>query len=231
MAPAAGIYYGFPVIFAASGIGSPLTLLLATIAVIFVGLSLTNFSKNHPSSGSLIKYISMTFGDMVGSAASLIFLGGTIFLAGSAFIELGGWTADSLALYGIHIHWIYPTIVLGVFIWALTVMGVHRSTKIATLALIIEIGVLIVVSTLVLIYPPAPLSLKPFAFSSIQGGLSGLGFGFPLAIYLFIGFENAVALAEETKNPKKYRSCSSRKYRNYVGLLCFYQLQHNPGIL
>lgn len=199
MAPAAGIYYGFPVIFAASGIGSPLTLLLATIAVIFVGLSLTNFSKNHPSSGSLIKYISMTFGDMVGSAASLIFLGGTIFLAGSAFIELGGWTADSLALYGIHIHWIYPTIVLGVFIWALTVMGVHRSTKIATLALIIEIGVLIVVSTLVLIYPPAPLSLKPFAFSSIQGGLSGLGFGFPLAIYLFIGFENAVALAEETK--------------------------------
>lgn len=203
IAPAAGIYYGFPVIFAASGIGSPLTLLVASIAVMLVGLSLTNFSKNHPSSGSLIKYISMTFGDVVGMAASLVFLVGTIFLAGSAFIELGGWTSDSLALYGIHIHWIYPTIGLGLIIWVLTVLGIHRSTKIAALALFIEVGVLVVVSALVLLYPPAPLSLKPFAASSIEGGISGLSLAFPLAVYLFIGFENSVALAEETENPKK----------------------------
>lgn len=203
MAPAAGIYYGFPVIFAASGVGSPLTLLVATFAIILVGLSLTNFSKTHPSSGSLIQYISMTFGNVVGMAASLIFLVGTIFLAGSAFIELGGWTADSLALYGVEIHWIYPTIILGVLIWGLTVLGIHSSTKIAALALFIEVGVLIVVSVLVLMYPPAPLSLKPFAASSIEGGISGLSLAFPLAVYLFIGFENSVALAEETKNPKK----------------------------
>lgn len=203
MAPAAGIYYGFPVIFAASGIGAPLTVLAATIAVIIVGLSLTNFSKLYPSSGSLIKYIGLAFGDVAETTATLIFLVGTIFLAGSAFIELGGWTADSLALYGIHIHWIYPTIVLGVIIWALTVMGINRSTHIVAVALIIEVVVLITVSVLILIFPPAPLTLKPFAFSSIHGGLNGLSLGFPLAIYLFIGFENAVALAEETKNPKK----------------------------
>lgn len=203
MAPAAGIYYGFPVIFAASGIGSPLTLLLATLAITIVGLSLTNFSKLHPSSGSLIKYITMTFGEVVGTAVSLVFLVGTIFLAGSAFIELGGWTADSLALYGIHIHWIIPTIVLSAITWAITVLGINSSTKIAAVALSIEILVLVIVSALVLIYPPAPLSLMPFSVSSIEGGLSGISLAFPLAVYLFIGFENSVALSEETNKPKK----------------------------
>lgn len=203
MAPAAGIYYGFPVIFAASGIGSPLTILLATLAIAIVGISLTNFSKIHPSSGSLVKYISMTFGDIVGTTASLVFLIGTIFLAGSAFIELGGWTTDSLALYGIHIHWIASTIILGLIVWLITVVGINSSTKIAAVALFIEVAVLLTVSVLVFIYTPSPLSLKPFAFSSIRGGLSGLSLAFPLAIYLFIGFENSVALAEETNNPKR----------------------------
>ena len=32
---------------------------------------------------------------------------------------------------------------------------------------------------------------------------SGLAAGFPLAIYLFIGWENSAALAEETNNPRR----------------------------
>jgi amino acid transporter len=34
--------------------------------------------------------------------------------------------------------------------------------------------------------------------------LSGLAAGFPLAIYLFIGWENSAALAEETNEPRRY---------------------------
>ncbi|MFF2094321.1 APC family permease [Paenibacillus sp. NPDC058174] len=203
MAPAAAIYYGLPVIFIATGIGSPLTILLSAIAIIIVGLSLTRFSAKHPSSGSLIKYIGMAFGGLTGTAASIVFIVGTVFLAGSAFIELGGWTSDSLALYGIHVHWAIPTVVLGVLIWGLTIIGIDRSTKIATIALVIEVLVLVGVSVYVLLDPPAGLSLKPFAPSSITGGLAGIGLGFPLAIYLFIGFENSAALAEETQNPKR----------------------------
>lgn len=203
MAPAAGIYYSFPVIFAASGIGSPLTIIFATLAIIIVGISLTNFSKVYPSSGSLVKYIGMTFGGVVGITASLVFLIGTVFLAASAFIELGGFTADSLARYGIHIQWIILTIVLGILIWGITVIGIGSSTKIAATALCIEVVVLLVVSILILINPPSPLSVKPFSLPSIKGGLAGLSLGFPLAIYLFIGFENSVALAEETKEPKR----------------------------
>ncbi|OBZ09439.1 APC family permease [Bacillus sp. FJAT-26390] len=203
MAPAAAIYYGLPVIFMATGIGSPLTILISAIAIIFVGLSLTRFSTKHPSSGSLIKYIGMTFGPLTGTASAIVFLVGTVFLAGSAFLELGGWIADSLSLYNIHVHWAVPTLILGLVIWGLTIIGIDRSTKIATIALVIEVVVLAGVSIYVLIDPPAGLSLEPFAASSVTGGLAGIGLGFPLAIYLFIGFENSAALAEESDNPKR----------------------------
>ncbi|QAY65247.1 APC family permease [Paenibacillus protaetiae] len=203
MAPAAAIYYGLPVIFIATGIGSPLTLLLSAVAIIIVGLSLTRFSAKHPSSGSMIKYIGMSFGGVTGTASSIVFIAGTVFLAASAFIELGGWTADSLALYGIHIHWAIPTVVLGVLIWGLTVIGIDRSTKIASIALIIEVLVLLGVTIYILLDPPNGLSAKPFVPSSVTDGLAGIGLGFPLAIYLFIGFENSAALAEETQNPKR----------------------------
>ena len=42
-----------------------------------------------------------------------------------------------------------------------------------------------------------------FAVSHITNGFSGLAAGFPLAIYLFIGWENSAALAEETGNPRR----------------------------
>ena len=43
----------------------------------------------------------------------------------------------------------------------------------------------------------------PFQPSKVLNGFSGLGLAFPLAIYLFIGWENSAALAEETNNPRR----------------------------
>jgi len=50
---------------------------------------------------------------------------------------------------------------------------------------------------------PSSLTLAPFKFSNLSGGLAGLGAGFPLAIYLFLGWENSASLAEETENPRR----------------------------
>jgi len=47
------------------------------------------------------------------------------------------------------------------------------------------------------------ITFRPFEPKNIHNGFSGLAAGFPLAIYLFIGWENSAALAEETDNPRK----------------------------
>ena len=63
--------------------------------------------------------------------------------------------------------------------------------------------VLVVVSIAALIKNGGHLSAVPFEPSHITNGFSGLRPGFPLAVYLFIGWENSAALAEETNNPRR----------------------------
>ncbi len=83
------------------------------------------------------------------------------------------------------------------------VRGVAVSTKLAGLFFGFEMLVLIVVSVAALIKNGGHLSAVPFEPSHITNGFSGLAAGFPLAIYLFIGWENSAALAEETSNPRR----------------------------
>jgi amino acid transporter len=63
--------------------------------------------------------------------------------------------------------------------------------------------VLIVVSVAAIIKNGGHLSAVPFQPSHITNGFRGLAAGFPLAVYLFIGWENSAALAEETGNPRR----------------------------
>jgi amino acid transporter len=66
-----------------------------------------------------------------------------------------------------------------------------------------EMLILVVVSVVTLVKNGGHLSFAPFEPKHILGGFSGLAAGFPLAVYLFIGWENSSALAEETGNPRR----------------------------
>ena len=85
----------------------------------------------------------------------------------------------------------------------MTIRGVGVSTKLAGFFFAFEMLVLVVVSVAVLIKNGGHLSLVPFEPSHITNGFRGLAAGFPLAVYLFIGWENSAALAEETGNPRR----------------------------
>jgi amino acid transporter len=80
--------------------------------------------------------------------------------------------------------------------------GVAVSTRLAGFFFAFELIVLFVVSIAVLIKNGGHLSGVPFQPSHVLNGFSGLGVAFPLAVYLFIGWENSAALAEETTNPR-----------------------------
>jgi amino acid transporter len=77
------------------------------------------------------------------------------------------------------------------------------STKLAGLFFGFELLVLLVVAVATLIKHGGHLSSVPFHPSSVTNGFSGLAAAFPLGIYLFIGWENSAALAEETNNPRR----------------------------
>jgi amino acid transporter len=87
-------------------------------------------------------------------------------------------------------------------VFFLMVRGVHLSTQMAGYFFGLEMLVLVLVSIIVLVTHAGSLSLAPFNPANISGGLTGLGLGFPVAVYLFIGWENSAALAEETTDPR-----------------------------
>lgn len=59
------------------------------------------------------------------------------------------------------------------------------------------------VCVIVLVDQRARLSAIPFSWGHLKGGLTGLSAGFPLALYMFIGWENGPALAEEARDPRR----------------------------
>jgi amino acid transporter len=81
--------------------------------------------------------------------------------------------------------------------------GVAVSTKLAGFFFGFELLVLLVVAIATLVNNAGHLTFAPFEPKNITNGFSGLAAGFPLAVYLFIGWENSAALAEETNNPRR----------------------------
>ena len=62
---------------------------------------------------------------------------------------------------------------------------------------------MVVVCVVVLIDQRAHLTGIPSSWTHLTGGLAGLSAGFPLALYMFIGWENGPALAEECRDPRR----------------------------
>jgi amino acid transporter len=66
-----------------------------------------------------------------------------------------------------------------------------------------QVAIMVVICAVVLVDQGNHLSSAPFSWSHLDYGLAGLSAGFPLALYMLIGWENAPALAEETRNPRR----------------------------
>jgi amino acid transporter len=80
---------------------------------------------------------------------------------------------------------------------------VRLSTAAVGLAVVVQVAIMLVVCVVTLIDQRAHLSSIPFSVSHLSGGLAGLSAGFPLALYMFIGWENGPALAEECRDPRR----------------------------
>src|SRR5579884_2679564 len=65
IAPAMSFFFSSALIAAAAGIASPLTIIVAAIAIALLGNTLSEFSRSIPSTGSFITFIGKTFGPIM----------------------------------------------------------------------------------------------------------------------------------------------------------------------
>jgi amino acid transporter len=202
--PAYSFYFGIGFLVLTAGVAAPLTIIVAGVAIALLGNTLAQFSRAQPSTGGFITFVGKTFGGTSAVTTALLCGAGYIIAISSVLAICGGFLSITLNYY---FKWNIPWGILSVVLVAAAVVmmirGVAVSTKLAGLFFGFEMLVLLVVSIAALIKNGGHLSFVPFEPSHITNGFSGLAAGFPLAIYLFIGWENSAALAEETGNPRR----------------------------
>jgi amino acid transporter len=202
--PGIDFYFAFGVIAVTAGVAAPLTILAAGAAVVLLAFTVVEFTRAEPSAGSFITYVETSLGARAGVAtALLVAVGYTVAIAG-VFTMSGGMVALTIAHYA---SWEPPweplSLVMTVAAIWLTVRGVRLSTTAVGVAVLAQVAIMLLVCVIVLIDQRGALSAVPFSWSHLSGGLTGLSAGFPLALYMFIGWENGPALAEECRDPRR----------------------------
>jgi len=202
--PAYSFYFAFAGIVIAAGLASPLVVLVAAVAIALLGNTLSQFSRAQPSTGGFITFVGKTFGGTSAVTTALLCGAGYIIAISSVLVISGGFLSMMIQFYlKVSIPWILFSAVFTAGAMFMMFRGVAVSTKLAGFFFAFEIVVLLVVSIAVLIKNGGHLSAVPFQPSHIKNHFSGLALAFPLGIYLFIGWENSAALAEETTNPRR----------------------------
>jgi amino acid transporter len=204
VAPAMSFYFGFGFLAVTAGVASPLTIVLAGVAIAFLANTLSEFAKVTPSTGGFITFVGKTFGPTSAVTTALLAGLGYIIAMASVIAVSGGFLQITMNHYlHVNIPWGILTVALTAGAVMIMIRGVAISTKIAGALFGFELAVLVLVSVVSIVSNAGHLSLAPFEPSHITNGFSGLAAGFPLAIYLFIGWENSAALAEETDDPRR----------------------------
>jgi amino acid transporter len=202
--PGIDFYFGFGVIAVTAGVAAPLTILAATVAVALLAFTVAEFTRAEPSAGSFITYVETGLGARAGVATALLVIVGYTVAITAVFTLSGGLVAMTLSRYTSWHPWWGPLslILTAGGIW-LTARGVKMSTSVVGAAVLLQVAIMVAVCLVVLVDRRASLSGVPFSWAHLTGGLAGLSAGFPLALFMFIGWENGPALAEEARNPRR----------------------------
>ncbi len=202
--PGIDFYFAFGVIAVTAGIAAPLTIVAAGVAVFFLAFVVAEFTKMEPSAGSFITYVETSLGPRAGVVtALLVSVGFTVAIAG-VFTMSGGMISLTLEHYASwHPSWLPIAVVMTAGAIGLTLRGASLSTTVIGIAMVLQLLVMVAVCVVVLADRRDHLSSAPFSWSHLHNGLAGLSAGFPLALYMLIGWENAPALAEETRDPRR----------------------------
>jgi amino acid transporter len=204
MAPAvaAALSIGYATTFA-GGI-TPLAVLFALIACLFTAYSMGQLSSRMTSAGGMYTWVSRGLGSFFGWLVAWVYtLAGPVVPAalyaafgffGAAFItELTGFSHEWL--------WLVLTIACGLLVWALTYYGIKLSTRVGVILGVVEIGIFLMVSALLIARAATPVNASVFipADGNVIPALQGMVF----CILAFVGFEGAAPLGEEAREPRR----------------------------
>src|SRR6516225_1291489 len=188
------------------GVAAPLSVLLAAIGVFGLGWVVSSYAKEIHAAGSLYDYVTRGLGARVGTAAGWLYSGGVTVLLVGLLLLIGGYLQSTIAAeFKVNPlpAWAWTLIVIALIAAALY-FGVRISVRSQLVLALISIIVVTVFFIFVIVKLGSANSIKPFKPSSSADGWAGIFFGVLYGVLLFVGFETAANLAEETPKPDRH---------------------------
>jgi amino acid transporter len=210
MAPAIATAFSIPAGMAFGGGATPLAVILALVASLFVASSIAQLARHMPSAGSFYTYVSNSIhpglGFLVAWAFELALLIGGVFLATQIGIIVSGTLNVDFGV-PTNLWWIW--MVLGsLLVFTLGYLGIRTSTGVGELLGAFEILVFMALAITLIVkaggHNTGAVFGTAFANNPKYRGFSGVIAASVFSILAFIGFEEAAPLAEEAHEPRRH---------------------------
>src|SRR6202046_5963091 len=121
--PAYSFFFSFGLIVITAGIGAPLTIVAAVVAIALLGNTLSQFSRAQPSTGGFITFVGKSFGGTSAVTTALLCGAGYI-IAISSVLAVSGWYLEYVLNY--YFAWNVPWIIFSVLLTAGSVVMMYR---------------------------------------------------------------------------------------------------------
>jgi amino acid transporter len=185
-----------------SGVGTPGTWLIGGLILLAFAVGWSRMSRFITNSGAFYAYISRALGVPLGVAGAIIAviaynalsLAATGILASFARTVIG-------QVFGVDLPWPVYALVTVLVILAIAYRGVDLSVRILSIAVALELVMLLGLVVAVLVNAGVgAFTLEVFAPSHVLD--AGAGLTIAIAIWVSLGFESAAVYGEEAKTPR-----------------------------
>ncbi|MDX6631764.1 MAG: hypothetical protein QOH00_4010 [Gaiellales bacterium] len=186
-----------------AGIASPFAILLTAVGMLALAWIISRYAKRIHAAGALYDYVSEGFGKPIGLFAGWVYYGGALMLTLAIGLAFGGFVSLTLlGVHDVHINWIWFTLAFWIVAWAISVLGVQISTRAQLILALVSVAVVFAWAVYVILKGGSSgFSLRPF--NPGESSFKGITYGIVYAGLIFVGFESAANLAEETAEPKR----------------------------
>jgi len=213
-APAYSLAATLGFIVAVVGLGSPIVAVIAFVPIFLVSIGYSELNKADPDCGTTFTWASRAFGPKTGWAGGWAIVVADVLVMASLAQVAGQYLFLLFGAKGIGSNATSGWVLLVGLAWIAVMTyicyrGIEVSAWLQRVLLAVELVMLLVFSVTALVrvgtgnHPAGSITPAWSWFNPMQGGFTGFVTGIILMLFIYWGWDTAVAVNEETKDPAK----------------------------
>ncbi|PQZ92874.1 amino acid transporter [Arthrobacter sp. MYb227] len=186
-----------------NGAGAPVGFLIAALVLLLFSVGFVAMTPHVREAGAFYSYVTEGLGRRAGLGIAFVALVSYTAIQAGIYGYIGWAVDDTVRFYGgPEIPWPLYSLLTLLIVAALGYRHIDLSAKVLGVALVLEIGVVLILNLSILANPgPEGLSLASFEPSTFTSG--SLGVAVLFALTGFIGFEAAAIFRDEARDPSR----------------------------